>query len=139
MKSPSGAAPSKALAISLGLEVAQGQIQAQREAGDAVQRLLDRNVAATAGEQDHQFGLVMDAAPVPGQYHRLALRDDGGGGLHEDHAFAVGLVAEMGEFGDVSGVVLADAEKAFDVHGDARWEARSLPPTLPPSRCADCG
>ena len=61
--------------------------------------------------------LVVDAAGILGQHDIFDLRHDTARRFHEDHTLPIWGVPEVGEFGDVIGVVLADAEDAIDVHG----------------------
>ena len=93
------------------LQVAAGEVDADRVAPDAIVRLGDRNVAAAALERDHQFDLVMHVLGERGVGHRTAVRHDGVGGLGEIERRQPLVLAH---FADVLDIIAPDAPDAAD-------------------------
>ncbi len=91
------------------LQVAPREVDADAVALDAVERLIELDVAAARLERDHQLDLVVHVLGERRIGHGRAIRHDGVGGLGEEERRVAHVVAHLA---DVLLVVAADAPDA---------------------------
>src|SRR5215472_5338215 len=114
---PQGAEASNALPISHGrfmsrdgdLQIAPRKVDAHAVAVDAVERLIERDVAPAGLERHHQLHLVMHVLGERGIGHVSSVRHDGVGGLGEEERRIAHVVPHLA---DVFFVIAADAPDA---------------------------
>jgi hypothetical protein len=98
-----GELPRQTARLEVALDVAEREVQAERQTGDVTP------AGSLAGriQQQHELGFELELPAVRGSSNRAALGKQAAGGLHEDHRVAGRLVAELAR---VRRVVAADAE-----------------------------
>ncbi|MCY1308962.1 hypothetical protein D9M70_590090 [compost metagenome] len=97
-----GGGPGLACLLGLGLQIAAGEVDADGIAVDAIQRILDDDVAAAALQRHDEFDLVMD---VGGQ-RRIGEGATGGKQvvrilLEEERRFAIRIVTHLDGVGSI--------------------------------------